>query len=62
MRRLEALLVERQDLIERLEGALRGEGADDLRRRLARLMDEQERVLAALTALLPPEPEAGRGD
>ena len=36
--------------------------ADDLRRRLARLMDEQERVLAALTALLPPEPEAGRGD
>ena len=53
--RLEGLLAERQDLIERLEHALQGEGADDYRSRLARLAHEQERVLAELDELLPPD-------
>ena len=40
LRRLEGLLVERQELIVRLERMLRGEGADDLRSRLASLVRE----------------------
>ena len=53
--RLEGILAERQDLMGQVERMLRGEGADDLRTRLAGLRREQERVLAELVALLPPE-------
>ena len=55
-RRLEALLAERLVLIERLERVGSQEAANDLRlrRQLARLSNEQQLVLAELSALLPP--------
>ena len=55
VRRLEGLLSQRLDLIERLDRPAPGEDTNALRSQLASLAHEQARVLAELTALLPPD-------